>query len=325
MTDLHPHWQSTADDDVPVHSAASPSAVSPVRVSVKSASRLPGAIVGIAVFAVVGFTLAGGWNAMNLASLTSWLSITAQVSGGSSSPAPAAPTAPLPPVEIHITPTSGFNPEKATVHPGQRIVWVNDQSIPHIITSQTLRDGSGKFLNTPAIFPGGRESFVVGKAETDKEHRITSATDQDLQGTVIVSTAREVSSSSSKAFGGGTDGVVLPSGQGSSKKSSSKSPSKSVKSSKSSSKSSGAAAGSTTSGAGAAPVYPSSQNGQPTSLDSYGSPLSGNVPGYAQNAYPPVTPEPMEQPHTGPGLWAVCAMSIAVLWGLTRKYFMRIE
>ena len=338
MTDLHPHWHSTGDDDSVTRSpSAAPKAG--VRVSVKPAARLPGAIMGIVTFAIIGFTLAGGWEP-----------ITAQLGGGSSSASPtaagssaaAAPKVQLPPVEIHISPT-GFQPASVTVKPGQMITWVNDQSIPHILTSQTLRNGSGIFLNTPAIFPGGRESFTVGEKETDREHIVVSATDQTLRGTVIVSSKDQSASSSvaSRRILGGTDGIDLPSGEGK-KTSNSGGPVKKTKSSsskavkattsKSSSRSSGtaAAAGTTTTpGDGSAQVFPPDPTGTPTPIgtftpESMGAANGVNVPlSQPLNSYAPPNPQPNEQPHTGPGLWIVAFISLAVLWGISRKYLVR--
>ncbi len=352
MTDLHPHWHSTGDDDIAARTSAVPApapsaaAGNPYRVSVRPASRLPGAMVGIVAFSLIGFTLAGGWQAMN-----------AQVSGTGGTAVPVssstAPSAVLPVIEIRITGTTGFQPASVTVKPGQTITWINDQSIPHILTSQTLRDGSGAYLNTPAIFPGSKESFTIGKNEPDREHSVNSTTDQTLRGTIIVSSVVESSSSSKKGGTfGGLDDVNLPSGQGSSKKKSTSksSSSKSTKSTKSSSKTSSKSSvqstapavtassapslppttttGTATSGAPAVDtsiqVFPTGQSNG-TTLDTYAAPGTIEPVGSGpQNSYPPVTPQPLEQPHTGPGLWAVFAISIALLWLGTRKYFVRI-
>jgi predicted lipid-binding transport protein (Tim44 family) len=81
MTDLHPHWHATGDED------AAPAAI-PVtvntgassKVSIQAASRMPGAFVGILIFGVIGFTLAGGWQAIDM----SWLAL---VGGATSSSA----------------------------------------------------------------------------------------------------------------------------------------------------------------------------------------------------------------------------------------------
>ena len=337
MTDLHPHWHSTGDDSPSPRPSSSPVVKGGVHVSVKPAARLPGAVVGIVTFALIGFTLAGGWE-----------TITAQVGGSASSTAStssaaAAPKVELPPIEIHITGTTGFQPATVTAKPGQKITWVNDQSIPHILTSQTLRDGSGVFLNTPAIFPGSKESFTIGEKETDREHIVTSTTDQTLRGTVIVSSKEQASSAvSSKKILGGTDGIDLPSGQGN--RSSATGPVKKSKNASSRTSRPASSAKALTGGAagagttttppagsgndGTTQVFPPSQTGTPTTLDTFAPPSAIpniNVPlSEPDSSYPPPNPHPNEQPHTGPGLWVVCIMSIAILWGAMRKYLVRL-
>ena len=334
MTDLHPHWHSTPDNenvrrkptDVPK------TAGNPVRVSVRSASRMPGATAGIVVFALIGFTIAGGWQALSVTDMSGmWNALTAQIGTTGSSESSAVAVADLPAVEIHITGTSGFQPETVTVKPGQKITWINDQSIPHILTSQTLRNGSGAYLNTPAIFPGARESFTVGPNEPYRQHEIASTTDQTLHGTVAVSNSGEsASASSKKAAFGGTDGLDLPSGEGTMKPFSSSSRSSSVRAVQPTpvvvAPPPGTQPPQEIPGSGAAPVFPPETfPGAPPTLDVFGggNPLDAQLHG-AENNFPPVTPEPLEQPHTGPGLWVVGAVSVAALWWMTRKYFVRV-
>ncbi len=328
MTDLHPHWHSTSDDDASGASAAaqSRSSTGPVRVSITPASRLPAAVVGIFAFAVIGFSVAGGWE-----SLSSFGAFTAQV-GGSSSTAPAASAA-LPVVEIRITPTGGFQPQAPIVRPGQTVAWINEQSIPHILTSQTLRNASGNYLNTPAIFPGTGVSFTVGPQEPDREHFVMSTTDQALVGSVIVSSSGQAvstSSASGNAPFGGTAGVNLPSGQGTT---SSKSSTTKVSKFRQSSSPSVAPVIINPPPVESPPVTPTPVpvdsnpfSGPPQTFDMYGLPQNQyQEPLPSQDSYAPLSPEPLEQPHTGPGLWAVCLMSMGVLWGMTRKYFMKPE
>ena len=347
MTDnLHPHWQTNDEDDAaPVADTAMP-ASAPVRVSITPASRLPAATVAIAICAVVGFSLVGGWRALNLNDVTgSWQAFTAQVGGAGSSSSSTTSAAALTAVEVHISATTGFQPTKVTVQPGQKITWINDQSIPHILNSQTLRDASGAYLNTPAVFPGGRVSFTVGKAEPDHEHTITSTTDQSLVGSVVVSKgtfAPVTASSSSHALPfGSLDGVNLPSGQGNVNTGSQQA---ALPKSSSSAPAIAAAPSTpppavvnvppstpgTVGGPQDAGVFPPQQyaGGAPT-IDTYGASVipttpSGGVFPPSQN-YAPLPPQPLESPHTGPGLWVVCAISAAVLWGCTRKYFTRVD
>ncbi|NOS68228.1 MAG: hypothetical protein HOO67_07800 [Candidatus Peribacteraceae bacterium] len=343
--DLHPHWHSTPDDDGAVHPSdgACPAELaeserSGVHISVQPASRLPAAIAGIAIFTLVGVTLAGGWQAVSQALLS------AQVGGPGSSASPAVAPELLAPVLIHIGAGGGFEPASVTVKPGQEIIWINDQSIPHILTSQTLRDGSGAYLNTPAIFPSSQISFIVGPKEIDRTHAVTSTTDQTLAGTVIVSTGgpAKASSSSRKAPLGNTDGVNLPSGQGSVNGGGGAKSSASAK--KSSSSKQASVSGGNTSGGNvtggnlsdpaqpAPPLidpfqdpYANSQSGGSSTIDVFTpqdiTPVN-SAPN--ENVIAPDTPAAREQPNTGPGLWAVVLMTLAVLWGVTRKYFVRI-
>lgn len=336
MTDLHPHWHSTGDDEGVIRpSAPEPEPVSEsggVHINIQPASRLPAAIAGIAIFTVLGITLAGGWRAVSD-------TFTAQVGGSGSSTSSSAGA--LTPVEIHISGSSGFQPESVTVRPGQQIIWINDQSIPHILTSQTLRDGSGAYVNTPAIFPGARITFTVGPRETNRQHIVTSTTDQTLVGTVIVSASGpgKASSSSRKAPFGTTDGVNLPSGQGTAKTGGSGTPGRTAKSSPAAGKKSSSGAQPTVSGGNSSPpaVPPSPQ--VPAAMDPAANPYAGGTPTTIDVFTPqdvaytpapddviaPETPAAKAQPDTGPGLWAVCLMSLAVLWGATRRYFRRIS
>lgn len=296
MTDLHPHWQSTGDDEVRPLPRPTPTPRRSSHIALKPAARMPGALMGIALFTVAGFTLMGGWQSVHVEDLFStWTLLTAQVSETEMSSPQDEPRQAL---EIHIEEDGGFVPESLTVKPGETITWVNDQTIPHILTSQTLRNDGGNYLNTPAIFPGRSESFTVGESEPDKMHIIASTTDQTVRGTIIVSANAQGTTTSQTAtgFGGGLEDVNLPLGQGTSGQSSSRS---SVASSR------------------APTAVVPAQDLQP-SIESYGSPV------YAANDYPPLTPAPPMQPHTGPGLWLVAAMSTAVLWKGTRKYFRRI-
>lgn len=321
MTDLHPHWHATGDEEAPTPvPVKTPASSGGVRVAVTPATRLPAALTGVVLCTLVGFTLAGGWDTLR-----------AQVGNSSSSvAAPSAASTPLPALVIRITGTGGFDPATATVRPGQTITWINDQGIPHILTSQTLRDGSGAFLHTPAIFPGGQQSFTVGLREPDRPHTVTSTTEQTLVGTIVVSgtTQASASTSSRKSPLGTTNGVNLPSGVAASSRSSAKRSSSSSRTSSSSRANAAPAAGSIRD----AQVQPTpTYSGPPPTIDTFGdasfTPPSVPAPAgaaIAQNSYPPVSPTPPGQPDTGPGMWIVSLMSVAVLWGITRKHFVQV-
>jgi plastocyanin len=333
MSSLHPHWQSTNDDDASASSSPPPIQKSaPTRVDIVPASRLPAALVGIVVVTVVGITLAGAWKPL-LAQVTgSEQTPAAPVSATTTSSKPAAALA----VEIHIT-KDGFSPASVVVQPGQKITWINDQTIPHILTSATLRNQSGSYLNTPAIFPKGKGSFTVGLREPDREHTYGSTTDKKLIGTIIVSKTGQAPAATDPCTAnggtglfGGLDDINLPTGRGttgdclpSSSSSSSSAPAVVVPVSSSSVSS----ASSVSSLNPAAPAIPdgtpiTNLPEQPTFPAAPVGDVTGTV--VAENNYAPATPEPQGQPETGPALWIVSIVSIGALAFFTRKHFKKI-
>lgn len=308
MTDLHPHWRATGDENaVPVRVAA-PAAGATARITVRPASRMPAAVISMLLISGIGITAVGGWQALR-----------GQVGSGSGSAIPKSSSSSSrrmdKPAQVHIIET-GFSPPDITVRPGQQIVWYNDQTIPHILTSQTLRDGSGAYLNTPAIFPGSLATFTVGTFETDKRHAYGSTTDPTLVGSIVVSAAGASSRSSAKPFGGGLNDVPLPSGQGSSGRGTIARPSSSTSSRK-------IASSSRTSAGGTAASSPSAGS----TLESFAPPPTTAAPitnTPAQNIAP-ANPAPPSQAETGPEVWIVVGLSVAALYAGTRRYFRSVE
>lgn len=346
MSALHPHWQADEGADVPVRDSSpvpteeevtrNPSRIdiSPSS-SIRPASRMPAAVVGILIVATVCITSAGGWEAIR--------GQLAQVGGGAASSAASSKSSTssipkkLAAVEIHIV-ARGFSPEIATVQPGQQITWINDQAFPHILTSATLRNDSGAFLNTAAVFPKGKVSFTVGKNEPAKEHTYDSTTDPTLHGKIVVTgadgqVAAAAASSTRDRPLGSLDDVPLPTGQGTRSASSVK-----TGSSASSAKSGTpvVAAGSKSSTAGT--IVPVTVSG--ATLEQHAAPAVVPPPLAATtvptvivqdiNDLPPVdmmdiaplSPEPFHQPDTGPEVWVAVALSIGALVWYTRKMFM---
>lgn len=333
MNDLHPHWQSTGDEDplakfLPREAdtrstGSSEPEPAGVHIAVKSASRLPAAILGVAIFTIAGVTVSGGWqDVMQALRSGTWHVLTAQIGSFPSKRSSLSSVSnTLSPVEIRISAHDGFQPEIVMVRPGQQIIWVNDQSIPHIITSQTLRDGSGAYLNTPAIFPGATATFTVGPREPDRRHSIASTTDQTLIGTIDVnSRAEKASSSSPKAPLGRLDDVELPSVQRNTDRKTSSS---------SLSKETSATTSSAMQQAPTSPVSPmeieaNPYANMPATIDMFApQDTTYQATALSQNVIAPETPQVKKQPDTGPGLWTVCLISIAILLGVTRKYFVR--
>jgi plastocyanin len=166
MTTIHPHWQSTDGDEVPVRvrgEAKKPHDKHPA-LSKKpaSVSRMPAAVAGIALFAAIGFFWMGGMS--NLPSLL----------GQNSSS-----------VTVTIT-SDGTNPANVTVAPGMTITWTNNDTIPHVLSSDTLPTQDGKPFLTSAIFPGSTSQFTVPVNAAAGTYAYISKTSQTVSGNIII-------------------------------------------------------------------------------------------------------------------------------------------
>lgn len=159
MSNIHPHWQTT-DDEQPV----------PVRIiepqnaqvaAVPAARRTPAAFIGVALFLLIGFVVFQGMNG-----------IAGQVSG-------------MEKIDIRLTP-NGLQPAVVTVEPGQEIVWKNESTIPHILSSQTLKDEQGEEFETTAIFPQSEFLFVVPMGTSMGTYDYISETSASVIGQIIV-------------------------------------------------------------------------------------------------------------------------------------------
>ena len=189
MTDMHPHWHSTgadADADADARTAE------PVKIHIeeqeptagfRGVSRAPAAVVGIAMVLVAGFWAMGGWG---------------MFTGQTTPPAAIAG-------EIRITP-DGPVPDVILAKPGETITWFNDDTGPHIVSSDTLKTSSGIVLYSSAIFPGSAYSITIAKTSNDATHEYAFSTNPDWKGYVVVAKKgcppREIL--------GGMDGVDLP-------------------------------------------------------------------------------------------------------------------
>lgn len=174
MTMIHPHWQATEDDDsvvaVPVDSvntAEAPAAVMGKPMTVRTASRKPAAIVGILLVLGMGYAAMGGD-----------FSLPGQV---------AAST-----VTVTLT-KDGPVPESLSVQPGMTVEWKNDDTIPHVLSFDTLSSG-GKPLETSPIFPGSTSTMLVPATAKAGTYGYLSKT-SDLSGEIVIAAA----ASSSKA------------------------------------------------------------------------------------------------------------------------------
>lgn len=207
MNELHPHWHSTADE-----SADKQAGPSKIRVDAeermpptgsKSASRLPAAIVGILIVFAIGTAV-----------VQNWASLSGQAAGNPSGGAAGGSSIPADAIVIHVA-TGGLVPQKVTAKPGQKIAWINDQKVPQIFQSATLKDGSGRLLYTAPIFPGGSYVFAIPLDAEKIAHEYKSATAASFTGTIDLSDPTQPAAAGSDApLFGGLDGVGLPTGQG---------------------------------------------------------------------------------------------------------------
>lgn len=302
--DIHPHWDASADHAdaasnvrrIPVYPAqhASIAKIMPRRF----ASRRPAALVGIFLALTFGFVASGGFGSLQSQILPG----SGSVSGGSSSS--------IATVEIHITPT-GVQPANALVMPGQDIIWFNDQSFPHILTSDGLKDASGHTLNSPALFPNMKYRFSVSSMQALGTFPYISQTSKDVTGTITVTRT----ASSSQAGAGS-----VPISTQSQIPQTIPSPATQTQPSISNLGQNGYAqnsfASSTPSQEALIPHNPyaiGSNQTQP--LDQYGQPI--------RNINAPSTPHPNSQPSSGPEVWIVIVLSIAGVYVATRRMFVQ--
>src|SRR5690242_15194735 len=132
MDHLHPHWQTTEDEQPVAIKVKQPAQTVQTIAHVPPAKRSAAAFFGIAVIIAIGFFSFGGMD----------LFLPAQVSND----------------VIIIISNTGVSPAQVNVQAGQRITWTNTSTIPQILASKTLKDGSGKLLVTPAVFPNSEVS-----------------------------------------------------------------------------------------------------------------------------------------------------------------------
>ncbi|MBI3331732.1 hypothetical protein HYZ99_02115 [Candidatus Peregrinibacteria bacterium] len=169
--DLSPDWLSTGDEQrasSPAHEQHAPAKTAvKIRVGSQRVSRMPAAIIGIVLTVAVGVSALGATD-----------SLMGQIPG---IPAKAIETA----IEIRIT-EDGIVPRTLDAAPGQTIVWINEQEIPHILESETLLGENGSFLYTPAIFPGSEEEFTISDVQEPGRHSYLSTTSVDVYGEINV-------------------------------------------------------------------------------------------------------------------------------------------
>lgn len=168
MTNLHPHWQSTEDEQpVPVRSGAANAAPH------AKVSRLPAAIVGIAIM-IGGVAYSFGGVHGILGQLTN----------------------PTPDVTILLT-QDGPDPDPANVRPGQVIRFANEDQIPHVLTSDTMPTPDGETFVTPIIFAASDYFYTLPLNAPEGTYPFISETNPQFSGEITVSLADASASSES--------------------------------------------------------------------------------------------------------------------------------
>ena len=303
MTDIHPHWHSTQDErEVPgigpakivVNAEATVLATTKTR----SASRLPAAIVGIIVVLGVGTALLQGTSILR----------------GQSSPDSNAGHAAMPvnsgAVVIHVT-SGGLVPPRAIVMRGGQIIWQNDQNVPQVFRSSTLKDGSGHLLYTSPIFSGEHFIFAIPETAEETEYPYNSITSAQFAGSIVITASLKpatnaeplpaplsvsADSSSIAAQGNSSSQTIIT-----------------APVTPASSTDQAAATVDTNNANALIPVNPYTI-GNKTNTD------SRSLPTHKTSTLHHATPP--RQPASGPEIWIVCALSIAAVLFLTRKQLM---
>lgn len=192
MSHLHPHWHSTESEPT-IQAIEEHAAVS----AGKSISRLPAAVIGITFAVMVAITASGAWEGL--------------FTLGQSAPVVSSEAADIGAVTGFTMTESSIVPPLLAVSPGDTITITNNDTIPHILESKSLRDEAGQPLYTPAIFPGDSYTFAVYAQEAVGEYRLTSTT-ADRVATIAVTLG--LAGENNDGPFGSLQGVPLPSGQG---------------------------------------------------------------------------------------------------------------
>lgn len=351
MTELHPHWATNdSEPALPAHRSPSalggrneggeiakkPALTAATRIPVgpQSISRKPAAVLGIITVLVAGL---------------SFFDVFPETNGTQT-----AQTSPSNAVSIRIT-EAGLIPKAANVRPGQEITWINEDTIPHILESDTLMGSNGTTLYTPAIFPGSEERFVLSLSQAAGRHSYISTTSVDIYGEINVlaedgSTAKGAAPATTSQETADDESIfgTLPAGTTSGVAPAKTAQSSSVKQSQvitpddreetiDSSDPLGPLTADVSAGTSAVdPVgqqnalipynpytvgstrdHPFDASGEPVDETHTGAPLKGfkNVKGF----------KPFTQPKTGPGLWIAIVLSVVTVAFVTRKVLVRAQ
>jgi len=277
MRDIDPHWSTGSEDfsaSISSNARAKEKEI-PLR-SLIPASRRPAAITGILIVFAAGFFVTQGLSGLlGQTNTNTPLSPNSAVNSSASSESA---------VIITITP-AGIEPHSINVKAGDTVTWMNNQEMPHILTSETLLDAEGKPLNSPALFSGMSYAFTLGSSLPDGKYSYISQTSPNVSGELIIgagtASAPIAASSLSKSVSQQVSPPTLPATVSSSS----------------------AAAASDT-------VIDRNPYTVGSSTNRVSSETSVSVP------------KPITQPQTGSGgMWGLVGGSVAVLCWITRKYF----
>jgi hypothetical protein len=173
MTTLHPHWQTTDEDERPVHITDVKNPRVQTRTAVR-ARRAPAAFAGIAAVAMIGIVLFQGINGLM-----------GQLNSDDAT-------------EIRLT-QNGTEPRTVTVIPGKKIMWTNQSTIPQILASNTLPTSDNKPFMSTVIQPGSSFTYTLPATAGAATHEYISQTSAIISGQIIVD-APTAQATSSPAF-----------------------------------------------------------------------------------------------------------------------------
>jgi plastocyanin len=205
-------------------------------------------------------------------------------------------TNPTPDVTVRIK-HDGTEPQIATIVPGQTVRWINDDQIPHILSSDTLPTGDGKPFNTVAMFPASDAYYTAPLTATEGAYEYISQTSPEVAGQIVISaTALSVPTSSSAPLSS-TPSSVIPTQSSSSQ--------------------------STTTLPTQAPPSPPSFNALEGNVIAVNPYVVGTKPGSTRK--PGVTEHtPTKQAESGPAIWIVLGCSAALVFFASRGAFRRV-
>ena len=166
MSDLHPLWQETDGDAVPVRVRETLPQTPKPEMQTTTISRKPAAIFGMLAVLGSGFLFFRGVDGL--------------VTGQVAAPPESGPT-------VHIT-ASGFSPKVVEVEHGQTITWVNDTAKQQVIQSKTLCSNTGFCLETKALAKDEKGAFSITPDIPAGSYAYGAPTDAGLKGTINLTT-----------------------------------------------------------------------------------------------------------------------------------------